>query len=170
MNNFTLSFYAQSLDDRSPDHVGVNNRLLTEDAECQDLAQKISEVSLNGDEVFSRHWHSAFLLDNKFLLETPSDQLDDAGRIAPILCHGHVPDKPPVSWASDVVSAMVRFAERIERTVSDESQEMARRGVEAILEAQKKNQPRMRRKMLGVVALLIVLGVVSILWTIFFKK
>ena len=40
MNNFTLSFYAQSLDDRAPDHVGVNNRLLTEDAKCQDLAQK----------------------------------------------------------------------------------------------------------------------------------
>lgn len=170
MNNFALSFYAQSLDDRSPDHVEVNNRLLTEDDECQDLAQKISEVSLNGDEVFSKNWHSAFLLDNKFLLETPSDERDDADRIAPILCYGHVPDEPPVSWSIDVVNAMVRFAERIGRKVSDDSRERACEGVKAILEAEKKNQLRMRRKMLGVTALLIVLGVVSILWGTFFKK
>lgn len=170
MNNFALSFYAQSLDDRSPDHVEVNNRLLTEDDECQDLAQKISEVSLNGDEVFSKNWHSAFLLDNKFLLETPSDERDDADRIAPILCYGQVPDEPPVSWSIDVVNAMVSFAERIGRKVSNDSRESACEGVKAILEAEKKNQLRLRRKMLGVTALLIVLGVVSILWVTLFKK
>ena len=69
MTNFALSFFAQSLDDRSPDHIEVNNRLLTENDECQDLAQKISEVSLDGSEVFSENWHSAFLFGNKFLLE-----------------------------------------------------------------------------------------------------
>ena len=167
MNNFPLSFYAQSLDDRSPDHVEDNNPPLKEDDECQDLAQKISEVSLNGYEVFSKHWHSAFLFDNKFLLETPSDRLDDAGRIAPILCYGDVPDEPPDSWSIDVVKDMVRFAESIGRKVKDE--EMACRGVQAILKAKKKNQLRIRRKMLGCL-LLIVLGVVSILWSIFFNK
>lgn len=148
-----LSFRAQSLDNQAPDPIENNKCLLREDdvAERQDLIQKISEVSLNGVEVFSEDSHTALLHGNKFLLKTPSDQLDEAGRIAPILCYGRVPNKSPESWSSDVVNAMVGFAERIGRTVSEESQEIARRGTVAI---EKKN--KIHRMIWRVVAFLII--------------
>ncbi|MCY3682338.1 MAG: hypothetical protein OXH16_13130 [Gemmatimonadetes bacterium] len=167
MNN--LAFSAQSLDNQTPDTLVDNERPLIEENERRELVEKISEVALDGTQVFSEDSHNAFLYHDKFLLEAPPDELDDAGRISPLLCYGHVPDEPPASWSEDVVSATIGFANRIGRKISDESQDMARRGVEAIL-AERKKQLRMRRKMLGVAALLIVLGVLSILWVIFVKK
>lgn len=170
MNN--LAFSAQSLDNQTPDTIVDNERPLIEENERRELVEKISEVALDGTQVFSEGSHNAFLYHGNFLLETPPDELDDAGRISSLLCYGHVPNEPPASWSEDVVNALVDFAERIGRTVSDENQKEARRGVEAILEAQRKKQlrMRMRRKMLGVAALLIVLVILSILWVKFFKK
>ena len=169
MNNPKLSFFAQSLDNQAPDHIEANTGALTKDTERQKVAQQISRVSLHGTQVFLEDWHSAFLFGNEFLLQTPSDQLDDADRISRVTCYGRVPDEPSESWSDDVVNAMVGFAQRIGRTVSGESQQMAHRGVEAILEAQKKNQLRMSRKMLWWI-LLLILGAVSILWSIVFRK
>ena len=127
MKNLALSFLAQRLDNQDPTHMELNQRPLAEGnvAERQELARQVSEVSIDGSQVFSEESHAAFLLDDKFLLETPSDQLDDAGRIAPIICYGRVPETPPVSWSSDVVKAVVEFAERIGRTVSARSQRIA---------------------------------------------
>lgn len=143
MTDLRLSFRAQSLDNESLDPVEVNNkRLIEEDVgERQEFAKKISKVSLDGIRVFSKGAHAASLHGDKFLLKTPSDQLDDAGRIAPLLCYGSVPDEPSVSWSSDVVKALVGFAESIGRTISPEIQEIASHGVDAILaEAQKKKE------------------------------
>lgn len=154
-----LSFRAQSLDNQTPDE---------EVTERRDLAEKISEVSLNGTRVFSKGSHTAFLLGDKFLLKTPSDQLDDAGRIAPILCYGLVPSDPSESWADVVVNALVDFAKRIDRTISEKKKKVARRGVVAILD-EKKN--RRRRKMVRrAVGVLIVLVVLGIIYEIVFRK
>ena len=159
MKNLVLSFRAQRLDNQDPDHMELDQRPLAEEdvAERQELARQISKVSLDGSQVFSKESHAAFLLDNKFLLKTPSDQKDDAGRIAPIVCYGRVPEPPPASWSGDVVKSVVGFAERIGRTVSPKSQEIAGRGVDAILAgAQKQNRMRVMGKMLwGAGALLI---------------
>ena len=171
MNNLALSFSAQSLDNQTPDPMEVNGHFLAEEnvTERQDLAQKISEVSSNGARSFSEGSHTAFLYGDKFLLQTPSDQLDNAGRIAPILCYGHVPAEPAESWPDDVVNAMVGFAERIDRTISDDSQKVARHGVVAILEMKKKI--RRRRKMVrGAVVVLIFLAVFGIINEFFFRK
>ena len=170
-NNLALSFSAQSLDNQTPDPMEVNEHFLAKEEVTarQKFAKKISEVSLNGTEVFPEGSHTAFLYGDKFLLETPSDQLDNAGRIAPLLCYGHVPAEPSESWPDDVVNAMVGFAERIGRTISDDSQKVARHGVVAILERQKKN--RRRRKMVrGAVGVLIVLAVLGIIYEIVFRK
>ena len=141
MKKFALSFLAQRLDNQDPTHMELNQHPLAEGnvAERQELARQISEVSLDGSQVFSEESHAAFLLDDKFLLKTPPDQLDDAGRISPIVCYGRVPEPPPASWSGDVIKAVVGFAERIGRTISPKSQEIAGRGVDAILaEAEKK--------------------------------
>ena len=171
MAKLNLWFRAQSLDNQSPDPVEFNNQRITEEdvGKRQELAQKTSKVSLDGTRVFAEGSHTASLHGNKFLLKTPSDQLDDAGRIAPLLCYGCVPDEPPASWSSDVIKAMVGFAERIGRTISATTQETAHRGVEKIIK--KKWINRLRQKVLWWAALLILLSVVaSILWAIFVRK
>lgn len=146
MAKLNLSFRAQSLDNQSPDPVEVNDQCLKEEDidKRQELAKKISKVSLEGTQVFSEGVHTASLYGDEFLLKTPSDQLDDAGRITPITCYGRVPTLPPASWSGDVVKAVVEFAERIGRTISDKSQAIAGRGVGSILTAEKQNRMRLR--------------------------
>lgn len=159
MANLNLWFRAQSLDNQSPDPVEFNNQRITEEdvGKRQELAQKISKVSLDGTQVFAEGSHAASLHGNKFLLKTPSDQLDDAGRIAPLLCYGCVPDELPVSWSSDVIKAMIGFAERIGRTVSPKNQEITGRGVDAILtETQKKSRMHVTGKALWGVGVLLI--------------
>ncbi len=170
MADLDLSFRAQSLDNQSPDPAEINNRRLTEENvdERQELAQKISRVSLDGTQVFSEGSHVVSLHHDEFLLKTPSDQLDDAGRTAPLLCYGHVPEDPQESWPSEVVTAVVGFAERIGRTISGESQKKAHHGVEAIVK--KKRKDRSRRKVLLWSAFLAVLSVVAVVLWILFKK
>ena len=170
MADLDLSFRAQSLDNQSLDPVEVNKHRLTEEdmSERQKLAQKTSKVSLDGTQVFSEDSHTASLYGDEFLLKTPSDQLDDAGRVAPIVCYGHVPDETPASWSSDVVEAVVGFAERIGRTISGESQKKAHYGAEAILKKKRRN--RRRREILLWSAFMAVLSVVVVVLWIIFKK
>lgn len=165
-----LWFRAQHLDNQSLDPMAVVN-LMEDENKCylseedvagrQKLAQEISEVSSKGEEIFFKNSHSAFLHGDKFLLKTPSDQLDESGRIAPLLCYGHVPDDPPESWSGKVVDLLVDFAEGIERTVSDKSQKEAREGVQKIVEEIKRRR-RVEKtlKRLGLGAAIAVLALV----------
>lgn len=170
-----LWFRAQNLDNQSLDPMAVvnlmenelikdeNKRYLLEKdvAGRQQLAQEISEVSSKGEEIFFKNSHSAFLHGDKFLLKTPSDQLDESGRIAPLLCYGHVPNDLPESWSGKVVDLLVDFAEGIERTVSDKSQRVAREGAQKIVEKIKRRR-RVEKtlKRLGLGAAIAVLALV----------
>lgn len=170
MENLALSFRAQRLDNQDPDHMEIDQYSLAEEdvAKRQELARKISEVSLRGSEVFPEGSHAAFLLDNKFLLKTPSDQLDEAGRIAPIICYGRVPDEPPESWPGDVVEALTTFAGRIGRTVSKKNAKVAQCAIETV--AKKKRLNNMRRRALWTAVFVIVLVAIRIIHWIVFKK
>ena len=169
MENPGLSFRAQRLDNQDPDHMEIDQYSLSEEdvAERLNLARKISEVSLKGSQAFSEGYHTAFLRYNKkllwFLLKTPSDQLDNAGRIAPIITYGRVPDEPSESWPGDVVEALNAFAERIGRTVSKKNAKVARCAMEAVLK--KKRRDSIRRKALLATVFAIVLMVIY--WIVF---
>ncbi len=168
MNNRGLSFRAQSLDNKTPDPVAVqiDNQIIPEEDtdKRRELAQNISEVVSDGTQVFSEGSHNAFLHGDRFLLETPPEELDNAGRVTPILCYGHVPDKPPASWSGKIVKAVVGFAEHIGRTISPESQEIAGHGVDAILEETlKKNRMRVIGKTLWGVGMGVGASVIAVL-------
>ena len=62
MKNIVLSFLAQRLDNQDPTHMELNQRPLAEGnvAERQELARQISEVSLDGSQVFYEESHAAF--------------------------------------------------------------------------------------------------------------
>ena len=127
-----LSFQAQSLDNLALDPMEVNGCPLEEKdkEERKRLVQRIDQVSKSGTRVFSEGSISAFRLGNEFILEIPSDQKDSAGRIAPIICYGHVSRESEKSWPDEVVSAIRDFANRIGRGVSDQA--AVRRGIEAV--------------------------------------
>jgi len=145
-----LSFRAQSLDNLDLDPMEMDGRRLEakDQQERRSLVQKISRVSTAGRNVFSEGLTTAFLSDDEFILEIPSDQPDSAGRIAPIICYGHISKESEKSWPDDVANAIQDFASRIGRGVSDHA--TVRRGVEAIL---KKNW---RNRLLGRVKYLLV--------------
>ena len=175
MKNFTLSFYAQSLDNQAPDQMELNQHpLSTEDVvKRQSLAQQIDEVSLRGSQVFPEGSHvegspAAFLLGDNFILSMPSKQLDDAGRNSRILCYGRVPDELLESWPSDVVESLTAFAGRIGRTISEDKAVKAQCAAKAIIE--KKQRNNMHRKALWVAVIAIVLVVICIIYWTVFKK
>ena len=174
MKDLDLSFLAQRLDNQDPDHMAIQDRddlveLAEEDVDKRGkLDRQISEVSWDGSQVFSKEHHAAFLLDDKFLLKTPSKERDEAGRIAPILCYGRVPSEPSESWPGDVVDALIAFAGRIKRTVPEKSAEVARRAVEAVIK--KKRHNRIRRKAQWITAFAVGLSVVWIIYWLLFKK
>ena len=174
MKNLYLSFLAQRLDNQDPDHMAIQDRddlveLAEKDVEEREkLDRHISEVSWDGSQVFLEGHHATFLLDDKFLLKTPSEERDEAGRIASILCYGHVPPEPSESWPGDVVEALIAFAGRIGRTVSEKSAEVARRAVEAVVKKKRRNS--IRRKALWITAFAVGLSVVWIIYWLLFKK
>ena len=168
--NLALSFLAQRLDNQELDHMALDGCPLAEEDvdERQELDLQISEVSLDGSQAFSEGYHTALLLDDKFLLKTPSDQLDDAGRIAPIITYGCVPDAPSESWPVDVVEALTAFAGRIGRTVCKKNAKVARCAMEAVIK--KKRRDSIRGKALWTVVIAIILVVIYIIYWIVFKK
>ena len=136
MKNIRLSFRAQRLDNTGPDHMEVGRHLLSEGSivERQKFAQDISRISIHDSQVFSDRYHSAFLLNGKFLLKTPSDQLDNADRVATIITYGSVPDDVPQNWPNDVVAELTGFAGRIGRTICKENREVAQCAMQFVVE------------------------------------
>jgi hypothetical protein len=171
MREVKLSFWAQSLDNVAPDDMVENNRTLdaAHVTERQDLVQRISRVSTSGERVFSEGHHSVFLSGNEIVLETPSDQLDSAGRIAPIICYAAIPDGPQESWPEDVANAQRDFAVSIGRRISDESASLARRGLEVSLK--KKQRSKRRRILLYAAAVTItVVAVIAVGYWYFLRQ
>ena len=145
-NVYIYAFLAQRLDNKDFDHMEFGHRSLTEKNmdERLKLDSKISNISLDGIQIFSDRYHTLFLLNDEFLLKTPSDQLDNAGRIAPIITYGYVPHGvPQSSWPNDVVAALTDFAGRIGRTICKENQEIAQRAMQYVVN--KKRQSLFRK-------------------------
>ena len=168
MKNMTLSFRAQRLDNKDPDHMEVGHHLLASEniAERQQLAQGISKVSIDGFKVFSDRYHTAFLLNDKFLLKTPSDQLDNADRVAPIITYGSVPDNVPPNWHNDVVAELTGFAGRIGRTICKENEEIAQCAMQFVV---KKKRLRQRLRSIKWIGFGLIIAWV-IYWLVFNKN
>ena len=150
-------FRSQSLDDESPDHVQISGKCVVDTLDRRKLAQNIDEVARNGrplhDGQSSRSVGSDVAApvfhNDRFTLRIRVEELDDAGRQTAIVCYGRVPRKPPMDWPCCAVTEMHAFADRIGRTISYETQEEARRGLEMIL----KTHGSLKNKAMRVIAL-----------------
>ena len=144
--DYIYAFLAQRLDNKDFDHIELEHRSLSKKDmdKRQKLDSKISKISLEGTQIFSDGYHVLFVLNNEFLLKTPSDQLDNTGRIAPIITYGYVPHGvPQSSWPNDVVAALTDFAGRIDRTICKKNQEIAKRAMQYVVN--KKRQSLFRK-------------------------
>lgn len=138
-----LRFWAQALDNTSPDHFDMRGEPLAPDdsAARQEIVSRVSRVARSGSRVFQRDGVRLLADGRHFVVEVASVQRDEAGRIAPVVCYGSCSrnDTLPVD---ETVVAIVEFAAGIGRSVHPEHVEL----IHAALSAQQK---KVRRGRLG---------------------
>jgi hypothetical protein len=111
-----LKFQAQALDNTSPDHYQIGDELLSAEDQarrCQ-VTDMISEVAREGTPDLQADGAELIVKGLCFLVQVYSEQLDHAGRRAPILCCGEFSrsDDPDA-----IIQAIHDFAAKIGRTV-----------------------------------------------------
>lgn len=153
-------FWAQALDNSSPDHFDVQSEELAADDSIrrQEAVSSVSRVIKNGTRLYEV---SGVLLTadaRHFVLEVPSAQRDRAGRIAPIVCYGEYDTGVGDALSASAAVALVDFAKRIGRTVQPEHFELAQASFAAL---KKKSTTTKLVQTLGIGALvLLLLGIV----------
>jgi hypothetical protein len=106
-----ISFKMQALDNRSPDHYQIGEELLpANDPLLQFVVATISDVARNGHLVFKSDGAELIIHGRLFLIQVYANQLDVAGRRAPIICCGEF-DKTTTS--PDIIKAISMFAEKV---------------------------------------------------------
>ncbi len=112
-------FWAQALDNTSPDHFYARGDELSVDdsARRQEAVSLVSSVIKNGKHVYEDGGVLLTADAHHFVIECPSAQRDRAGRIAPIVCYGEYNSAVGDELVTSVPVALEHFAKRIGRTV-----------------------------------------------------
>jgi hypothetical protein len=123
-----LTYWAQALDNSSSDHiVALGEELSPDDSEGrQHAVSQVSDVIRGGTCIFEEDGVRLTADQRHFVLEIPSEQRDQVGRIAPIVCYGHY-DRAQnnVLWAS-VAAGLRDFSRHIGRSLQSEQLGLAR--------------------------------------------
>lgn len=154
--------WAQPLDNRAPDHVEKKGRLLdprTDAAHREAAVSSVAGVIKHGAVAYSRE-HIKLTEDRgRFVIELPSAQRDERGRIAPIVGLGELPPTIDDGFGSTVAIELEEFARRIGRTVEPEHMS----DVRAAFAEQKKKRSAAKKKRLAGGALLFLLFMALVL-------
>ncbi len=147
-------FWAQALDNASPDHIETHGEELPPDdtARRQEAVSLVSNVVKAGVRVFDRRGVQLTEDGRHFVVEVPSAERDRAGRTAPIVCYGDYDSTVgDDGLGASVAVGLDDFARRIGRTILLEHFELAR---ESFAELKKKSSTRklVRLVTLGAVA------------------
>ncbi|QCG92717.1 hypothetical protein E6C67_02035 [Azospirillum sp. TSA2s] len=121
--NGPLSFKAQALDNTSPDHYQISDELLPADDQTRrrQVTNQISEVAREGEVLLQANGAELIFHRSRFLVQVYSEQLDQAGRRAPILCCGEFnSNDEPRAECENLIQAIRGFATKIGRTVEPE--------------------------------------------------
>ncbi len=118
--NQILVFWAQALDNTSPDHIELNGKELLHDdtANRQRAVSLMSSIVKAGSEVFDRDNVRITVDSRRFVVAVPSNERDCAGRIAPIVCCGEYNSPVEDGFIDKVKDGLGGFAKNIGRTVS----------------------------------------------------
>jgi hypothetical protein len=113
-----LVYGAQALDNASPDHINLRGEeLLPEDTmRRQEAVSLVSNVVKSGSLIFNEGGVQLTEDGHGFVVEVPSEQLDQAGRTAPIVCYGEYDARIDKAFRAFVATGINDFAHRIGRT------------------------------------------------------
>ena len=128
MTTTKFTFWAQALDNSSLDHIEMRGEeLLPVDSKRRERAVSLmSSVMKSGTRVFQNMGVQLTANDQQFVIEVPSAQRDQAGRIAPIVCYGEYNSAAGAALGVSVVAGLEAFRKRIGRNIERDDLELAR--------------------------------------------
>lgn len=114
-----LSFWAQSLDNQSPDVIFKDGEELSDDELRQKLVSEIYEVPKSNIEVLPADSSVTVRYSYpKFVIEAVPTEKDQVNRLAPIVIYGVLPSDWSETWSRDVCSEIESFVSgRLKRTL-----------------------------------------------------
>lgn len=134
-----LSFWAQSLDNQSPDILVKDGEELSDDKLRQELVSEIyavttkKEISPPGSSVTVRY------SDPKFVIEAIPTEKDEVNRIAPIVIYGELRDDFSLEWIEEACDEIEKVvSDKIKRTLHHSTLEAIRNWLTQTLEKKKK--------------------------------
>lgn len=148
-------FWAQALDNSSPDHIEIGGEKLRSDdlLNRQKAVSLVSQVIKSGACVFSERGVRLTADNQHFVVEVLSVQQDRAGRAAPIICYGDV-----VMTAETVTEGINKFANQIDRSLQSEHLELVQKSFVIL-----KKKFRVK-KIVRMAAIVVAVLMVSIFW------
>jgi hypothetical protein len=156
-------FWAQALDNTSPDHIHVRGEELppSDAARRQEAVSLVSAVVKFGTRVFNQKGVQLTEDGYHFVVEVPSVERDLAGRTAPIICYGDY-DLKVVDVLSSLVSfELDDFANRIGRNILPEHRTLAHRSFRIL--KKKSSVRKVGRLAMGGAGVLAFLALVGLL-------
>jgi hypothetical protein len=120
-----LSFWVQSLDNKSPDIIIKGGTHLCDDKSRQELISEIYRIPKNNKTKIKLHPSPAITLYSsrqKFVIEAVPSEKDQSNRLAPIIIYGVLPNVLPETWAKDVhVVIKAAVSDDLKRTLDDDA-------------------------------------------------
>ena len=152
-----LTFWAQALDNSSPDHLDLKGEVLSPDDTIrrQKVVSLVSTVVKVGSRVFEVRGIQLTADGSHFVVEVPSSQRDSAGRTAPIVCYGYYDLTVIDTLAESVATGLEDFAKRIGRCLQPDNFGVAREAF-AALKKKSLTQKRLRMVRAGGAALVLI--------------
>jgi len=163
-----LVYWAQALDNASPDHINLRGKELSpEDAiRRQEAVSLVSSVARLGSRIFSEGGVQLTQKGSRFVVEVHSEQLDQAGRIAPIICCGEYDARIDEAFGATVADCINDFAHSIGRTVRREHLDITR---SAFLIVKKKFSTRRRVRIL-LIGTMVPAALLALIYMLAFRK
>lgn len=173
--NESLFFSAESLDDVSPNYFQIGNIpvAIEDEAKRRAITNLIFKIAETGKILWRNQGAELFVartgVDTRFLIQVYSEELDRAGRRAPILCSGKIDDQDePAKQIFVGITETISFAKEIGRNVDSlhleafRSQEFERK-LNRWADTFKKRQQTIKIAIgIGIIALVTVVTVAEI--------
>jgi hypothetical protein len=123
-----LIFWAQALDNSSPDHIYMHGNELTpgETERRQEAVSLVSSVVKTGKRIFASNGVQLTTAGQRFIIEIPSVQRDSVGRAAPIVCYGDSEISRNDSIENLIMTGLDTFATQIGRSLRRDHVDLVR--------------------------------------------
>lgn len=134
-----LSFWAQSLDNQSPDILVKYGEELSNDKLRQELVSEINEVTTKKEISPSDSSVTIRYSDPKFVIEAIPTEKDQVNRIAPIVIYGELRDDFSLEWIEEACDEIKKVvSDKIKRTLHNSTLEAIRNWLTETLEKKRR--------------------------------